>query len=128
MKSAAFSSKVPFKNYLVSILLTFVISVLLMSAFSLLITFVDISSALRNIFLAGISIFSAFLSGFFASRKTNRLGYLTGIIASVLYWGILLLVSFALGYASFSLSHIFKTLLKAIPFGILGGIMGINSK
>lgn len=116
------------KNYAISILLTFVISILLMSVFSLLITFVDVSTALRNVFLAGISILSAFLSGFFASRKTNRLGYLTGIIASLLYWVVILLLSFALGYATFSLPHIFKILLRAVPFGLLGGIMGINSK
>ena len=115
------------KKYIISILLTFAVMIILTALLSALFTFADISDSTRKIILMIMSGLLPFLSGFFASRKTNRSGYLTGIIASVFYSLIVILLSSVL-YYTISLPFIFKLLLRAIPFGLLGGIMGINSK
>ena len=115
------------RKYIISILLTFAIMLIFTSLLSVLFTFVDISDSVRRIILMILSGILPFLSGFFASRKTNRSGYLTGIIAAVFYSLIVILLSSAL-YYNISFPFIIKVFLRAVPFGLLGGIMGINSK
>lgn len=119
---------ISFKKYIASLLASLAITFLILIAFSLVLTFFNVSEAIIRPSPTILFFLSSFLSGFFSSRKTNRSGWLTGAIASFFYGIIILLLSIIFSFQSITLSGALKTIIYSLPFGIIGGILGINSK
>lgn len=116
------------KNYISALLLSLAITLLILAVLSAVFTFFNVSEKLINLAPTVLFFFSSFLSGFFASRKTRRAGWLTGIIASFFYSIIILLLSIIFSSGAPTPEGALKTVLYSLPFGITGGILGINSK
>ena len=119
---------ISFKSYISALLLSLAITFLILAVLSALFTFFNVSEKIISLSPTILFFFSSFLSGFFASRKTKRAGWLTGIIASFFYSIIILLLSLIFSPNAPTAESALKTILYALPFGIIGGILGINSK
>ena len=116
------------KNYISALLLSLAITFLILAVLSTVFTFLNVNEKIISLAPTVLFFFSSFLSGFFASRKTRRAGWLTGIIAAFFYSVIILLLSIIFSSAAPSPESASKTILYSLPFGIIGGILGINSK
>ena len=123
-----FLFNIPLKKYAVSFIISLCLTLVLLSALSIIFSFLAPPSWLLDSFHNYIFIFSAFIAAFLCAKASSGRGFLTGIIASNLY--ILLLI--ALG------GLVFKNSLESLSFvkifipgticGAVGGILGINCK
>ncbi|MEG1862792.1 MAG: TIGR04086 family membrane protein [Oscillospiraceae bacterium] len=74
----------------------------------------------------GLMTFACFLDSFLLSKLFKENGMIIGLAAAAI--SILLIVSSALIYGTFTLSNIFLTKVFAIILaGALGGILGVNA-
>lgn len=119
---------ISFKSYISSLLLSLAITLLILVILSAVFTFFNVNEGIVHLAPTILFFFSSLLSGFFASRKTNRAGWLTGIIAAFFYSIIVLLLSIIFSSDAPTPQGALKTVLYSLPFGIIGGILGINSK
>ncbi len=119
-------TNISFKRYISSLLLSLTITLLILAILSAVFTFFNVNEGLVRLAPTILFFFSSFLSGFFASRKTKRAGWLTGIIASFFYSIIVLLLSIIFSSGAPTPQGALKTVLYSLPFGIIGGILGIN--
>ena len=123
----SFISNLPIKKYITSFALAFLITLLILSVLSIIFSFFPPPE-----WVLAISDYSYLLSGFiaafFCAKKSSRRGFLTGILASLLYIATLIILG----------GLIFKSDISAIPliriFGVsalcggAGGILGINCR
>ena len=123
-----FLSNIPFRKYAFSFLIALCLTLVLMSAISLVFSFFSPPSWLLESLYSYVYIFSSFIAAFLCAKVSSGRGLITGIIASNLY--ILLLI--ALGGLVFknsfeSLSFV-KIFIPGTVSGAVGGILGINCK
>lgn len=117
---------ISFKNYISSLLVALLLTLLILVLLSAVFTFFNVSESVIRLSPTVLFFFSSFLSGFFSSRKAKRSGWLTGIIASFFYSILILLLSLIFSSNAPTLPGALKTILYSLPFGIIGGITGIN--
>ena len=123
-----FISNLPIKKYIVSFALAFLITLLILSAASIIFSFFPPPEWVFGIFSNYSYLLSGFTAAFFCARKSSKRGFVTGIYASVLYIAILIMLG----------GIIFKSDISAIPLirifslsalcGGVGGILGINCR
>ena len=98
----------------------------------LLLTAVCYFSNISNQFLGGlcffVSVFCVFLGGFFVARSAGRAGLLHGILLGGGFYLILLVVSWILQKGIRMDLHLITLLVGSLAGGMLGGIMGVNTK
>lgn len=116
------------KRILLGVIISTVISVILLIIFSLLLVKSDIN---ENCIDAGIMIItgiSIFIGTFFSNIKLKKSGILNGLIASIIYIGILYILSSAINNNYMITSNSIYMILVGIALGVFGGIVGVNIK
>lgn len=104
----------------------FILTLVLLLAFSLVVTFATISEGITSGFILVSTMISIIYSAIYATKKICKRGWINGIIVAVLYMLILYIVSMVAGRdAALSLKDLWRVLL-AVATGALSGMLGIN--
>lgn len=110
-----------------SLLVSFVITIILLMIFSAFLTFTDLSEGKIPILNTVIMIVSIASGSIYGARNIKEKGYIVGGVIGVVYYLILLLLSFlflnSLIFTVFSVTR----LILAFIIGMIGGMIGINS-
>ena len=116
------------KKYILSVLVSFLITLVFLGIVSLVFSFFPPASWLLNAFCRYSIFLTALLSAFFSARASSGQGMMTGIIASL----ICLLATALIGFLIFKSGNFPNLFFRNLPIGVLcggaGGILGINSK
>lgn len=117
-----------FKKYILSVLVSFLITLVFLGIVSMIFSFFPPAGWLLNAFCRYSIFLTALLSAFFSARASSRQGLMTGLIASI----ICLLATALIGFLIFKSGNFPNLFFRNLPIGILcggaGGILGINSK
>jgi len=122
-----FISNLSIKKYIVSFALAFLITLLILSAASIIFSFLPPPDWVFGV-LDYSYLLSGFMAAFFCARASSKRGFVTGIFASFFYIAILIMLGgivFKSNIAAIPLVKIFS--LSAL-FGGIGGILGVNCK
>lgn len=125
---SSFFKSVPMKKYIVSYIIAFLFTLVVLSVLSVVFMFYPPSETVLSVICDYSGIFSAFVAALLCSRKTTSRGYLVGMISACVYTciligiGCLLLGGGALPHGTASY------LIIASVAGAAGGITGINLK
>ena len=123
-----FISNLPFKKYIVSFLLAFIITLLVFSLLSVIFAFFPPSDYILNICTKYGYLLSGFVASFFCARASSRRGFLTGAVTAVIYIAILYMLGGAIFKAPVFTAKLMRVFGLSALCGGLGGILGINSK
>lgn len=125
---SSFFKSIPMKKYIVSYIIAFLFTLVVLSVLSVVFMFYPPSETVLSVICDYCGIFSAFVAALLCSRKTTSRGYLVGMISACVYTciligiGCLLLGGGALPHGTVSY------LIIASVAGAAGGITGINLK
>ena len=123
MKSKDFSREIYLAKGLV---LAFIITLVLILISSLLLTYTSMKEGRMVLLNTIVMILSITTGSIYVAGKVKEKGWINGGILGVLYYLILLLISFTfLKPFTLDVFSISKLILTAIT-GIIGGIIGIN--
>lgn len=115
---------VAFKKVLVSMFFT-AIALFILALFA---TYSNMSEKIVSACVAAATFICVFASGFTASGATGKNGWLTGLIAGIIYVIIMLIIGWiTLGDSSVS-NETLKMFGISILSGTVGGIAGVNFK
>jgi putative membrane protein (TIGR04086 family) len=109
------------------ILGAFIISILLLAAFSALMTAKDMPSAAVMPFACIAISAGALCGGFMASRLYRSRGLMMGAVTGLLFFIILYITGAIMHQADLNTLLLLKIVLSAV-FGAVGGIVGVNLK
>ncbi|MBR4173386.1 MAG: TIGR04086 family membrane protein [Clostridia bacterium] len=108
-------------------LLSLVVTVLLGGILAFFVYFLQIEEATAKMIIFAIMIVSVLFGGFVLAKNISGKGLLNGLLMSVIYFAILLLLSFMLnGKMAIKVSDITRLVTLAAS-GMLGGILGVNT-
>lgn len=125
---SSFLKSVPMKKYIVSYIIAFLFTVVVLSVLSVAFMFCPPSEAVLSAIGNYSGIFSAFIAALLCSRKTTSRGYLVGMISGCIYTCILIGIGCLL-WGKGALPHAMAShLMLASIAGAAGGITGINLK
>ena len=117
-----------FKKIFIGALFSAILSFLLVCILTIFVFFMNIPDQTVSTLIFALSVVSVFFGALILGKTVLGGGLLHGFLMSLLYFGILSVLSLAIsGKISFETSNLFR-LLGAILAGILGGILGINSQ
>ena len=125
---SSFLKSVPMKKYIVSYIIAFLFTVVVLSALSVVFMFYPPSQAVLSGVCDYCGIFSAFVAALLCSRKTTSRGYLVGMISGSVYTCILMGVGCLLWGKGALPQGMASYLIIASIAGAAGGITGINLK
>ena len=121
-------SKINFKGVLKGIIFSIVSTVILVVIIALTSYFADVSEGIISICLFVVSVLSVFIGSILMTRTTQENGLIHGGMIGVGYF-IVILISSIIVKREFDLNGNLITMLIAnVAGGMLGGILGINSK
>ncbi|MBQ3023534.1 MAG: TIGR04086 family membrane protein [Clostridia bacterium] len=123
-----FISNFNVKKYIVSFLLAFLITLLILSVSSIIFSFFPPSKWVLNLFSDYAYLLSGFIASFLCARASSRRGFITGALASFFYIGILVLLGFLIFNSNIFTLRLTKVFGLSVLCGGIGGILGINSK
>ena len=89
--------------------------------------FADINEHLLNIILFAIIVISVFSGGWISAKKSGQHGLINGLFCAVVYFIIILAISFIINKQISFTPHLTSMLLAGLASGMLGGILGINT-
>lgn len=113
-----------FKGIVFSVILTFLLVLLT----ALISYFTDISERVVSVILFAVSVVSVFTGAVLVCRSTGENGLLHGGLIGLGYF-VFLLVSSVIIKREFDLNvNLVMMLISNIAGGMLGGVLGINSK
>ena len=116
------------KRYILSVLISFLVTFVFLGIVSLIFSFFPPAGWLLNIFCRYSIFLTVFLCAFLSARASSGQGLMTGIAASLLC----LLVAALIGILVFKSGNFSGLFFRNLPIGVLcggaGGILGINSK
>ena len=115
------------KKLFKSLLISYLITLLILLAFSIIITYTDMSEAFGDVIVTCATYLSTLAAGFFAAVGTNKRGWLTGAISGMCYIVLLIVISGLIKGFSIDSGTFIAILLSSLT-GALGGIIGINTK
>ena len=127
MFSSVFKS-FPMKKHIVSYIISFILTLILLSLFSVVFAFFPPSERVLSAICDYCGIFSAFIAALLCSRKCNSCGYLIGIISACIYTCILVGAGCILWGGGTLPDNLATYFLLSGAFGAVGGIIGINLK
>ncbi len=117
-----------FKSISKGIVLSLIITAIAVIIISLISYFSEISDKVISLLLFITSVLSIFAGAFVVSKNCEQNGIAHGLLHGVGYFLVLIVCSFIMNKSvNFSGYHIIN-LIADICSGILGGIIGINSK
>jgi len=119
------------KYYLVMIkalIMALLLSLILVIAYALLLSFTSLSDATMSIVTQSITIISIAFSSIYAGKKIGNKGWIYGLILGLTFIFILTPINILLGQA-INIDKFFavKTLMGS-TVGLIGGIIGVNLK
>ncbi|MBQ6907988.1 MAG: TIGR04086 family membrane protein [Clostridia bacterium] len=104
------------------------ITAIALLALALFVTYGNVSEAAQSGCIIAATVLSVFLAGLSAARRRAGAGWLSGLIAGVIYVIIMLVAGF-LVFGDFSVgADTLKMFALSIISGIAGGILGVNIK
>ena len=115
------------KKILKGVLLSLVMSVILAAILAIIVFFADISDRTVSTVVMILSALSVFFGAVVLAKNIDSRGLLNGLILAALYFLVLMSISFLTGGVSFD-SFAALRLISILAAGMLGGILGINSK
>jgi len=128
MEDKALNNTSSMKTIIKSLIIQFLVSIVLLFILSILLSSTNLEEKIIAPAVISISAFSILLGGLLSSRKLKLKGIIAGGIQGVLYIGILYLTSSIIN-SDFSLgSESIIMILTGILAGIIGGIIGANIK
>jgi len=106
-------------------ILSLILTVILCSIFALIVHFWHIEESTAKTVVFGIMIFSVLAGAFLLAKSRRRAGLVNGLLMSVVYFIVIMLISAILGGKVFSLDSLSRFAVLAAA-GMLGGIAGVN--
>lgn len=104
------------------------ITVIIFILYAILLTYTNISDKNMDIVVVIATIISVAIAGYDSTKQSESKGLFWGILAGIIYFTILALIS-VLIYGNFSFnSDKIVTLLVSMASGGMGGVVGINKK
>ena len=116
-----------FKKILKGVLLSLVISILLAALLAIVVFFADISDRTVSTLVMLSSAVSVFSGAVILAKNIESRGLLNGFVLAAIYFLVLISISFLTGGISLDSSAALR-LVAILAAGMLGGILGINSK
>lgn len=109
------------------VLLSFITTVILCGLFAAAVCLWQIDEGTSRIVVFGIMIVSVLFGAFVLAKNLEHSGLLNGLIMALIYFGVILLMSFILnGRVSLGIRDLTR-LITISASGVLGGILGINT-
>ena len=107
-------------------LVSVIITVILCAVFSVMVYFLNIEESTARTVVFGIMIFSVLASAFLLAKSKRRAGLVNGLLMSVVYFLVLMIISAVVkGKISFGMNGFLRFVVLAAA-GMLGGILGVN--
>ena len=125
---SSFFKSVPMKKYIVSYIIAFLFTVVILSVLSAIFMFCPPSEAVLSVICDYCGIFSAFIAALLCSRKTASRGYLVGMLSGGIYTCILIGIGCLLCGRGALPHGLASYLIIASVAGAAGGITGITLK
>ncbi len=117
-----------FKKIIKGVLLALAFSIFAMVVLSIIIFFADISDRTVSTLVLVLSAISVFLAALILAKNIDSRGLLNGLLLGAVYFLVLVAVSaIVCGSVSFESGNILRC-VSALAAGMLGGVMGINTK
>ena len=121
-------SKINFRGIFKGIVFSIVLTAILIVIVALISYFSDISDKLISALLFIVSVSSVLVGAIFVTKSTSENGLMHGGIIGIGYF-LVILVASIIAKRSFSMNTNLLTMMIAnIAGGMLGGILGINSR
>ena len=121
-------SKINFRGIFKGIVFSIVLTAILVVIVALISYFSDISDKLISALLFIVSVSSVLVGAIFVTKSTSGNGLMHGGIIGIGYF-LVILVASIIAKRSFSMNTNLLTMMIAnIAGGMLGGILGINSR
>lgn len=121
-------SVLPIRKYVLSYIISLVITLLLLAAISIVFSFFPPYEWLINAIHDYTFVLSAFPAAFLCAKSSSGRGFLTGIIAADIYILILIILGGLMFKNAVAPNALVKIFLLGSLSGAVGGIWGINSK
>ena len=116
------------RGILKGILISLAVTVIGIIILALICYFADVSDGIISIMLYVISAVSVFLSSLLLAKHISKNGLLHGLILGAGYFIIIFIFS-AIFKQQLSVNiKFFVSMISAVASGMLGGIMGVNTK
>lgn len=116
------------KGILKSLVFSIAATILCLFILSVVCYFSNLSDKMTSILVFALTVICVFLGGLFASKTAPKSGFLHGGLVGFGYFLLLFLCSI-LANKGFAVSaHTLSMGIGCVGAGILGGILGINSK
>lgn len=114
------------KNYSISLLISFLTTLICISLVSAVFTYTNIDDKHLQTFVFGIVMLSVLIGATVLARKMKKRGLIYGGIFGIMYCLILYVIS-AIAYTGIFFSNtLLIYLLISFLAGIVGGIIGVN--
>ena len=104
-----------------------VILLVLLTAFSFLMSRQDVPKSAIGPVVIGVLMVAAFTSAFVTARLARNRGLLLGLLSGFLLYLVILFVSVVLFRTGFTFASVFKLVILMLS-GAIGGICGVNGK
>lgn len=114
------------RGTLKGILFAVLITVLAFLLFSLLLAYTGLGESTIPIISVIVKILGALISGVFAVNKTEKKGFLSGIVSGSVYGIVVLLIAVLADGGTLNWSRMLVGFVVSALSGALGGILGIN--
>lgn len=111
--------------YIAAAVLAVVLSLLFMALFAAAVYFFAIDRGLAPFFSTVSVAAGCFSASFFAGKKTNEKGYLTGLIIGVACFFVITVISLFTGSDGVTLNSLFHFVIVVLA-SVIGGIFGVN--
>lgn len=122
------NNSINFKGVLKGIIFSFIITLILVFAIAIISYFTDISDKIISVLLFISSVLSALIGAFFLTRTTAKNGLIHGVLVGMGYFIIILISSIVMNKKININFNLLTMLIADLAGGMLGGILGINSK
>jgi len=109
------------------VLLSFILTIILCGLFAAAVCLWQIDEGTARIVIFAIMIVSVLFGAFVLAKNLEHSGLLNGLIMALVYFGVILLMSFILNGRIFVGIRDLTRLITISASGMLGGILGINT-
>ncbi len=120
--------KINFRGIFKGIVFSLIATAIFVVIIALVSYFTDIQDKVISVLLFLVSVLSVLVGAIFVTKSTNENGLLHGAIIGVGYFAVILIASIVVKREFDFNSNLLTMLIADACGGMLGGILGINSK
>ena len=114
------------KNYLFSLLITFLVSAVLLCLSAVIFAYTNINDRYLQTFVFGVIVISVLIGSTILSKKIKEKGLLLGGTFGAIYVLLIFLIT-SIAYTGFAFTNTLLIYLGiSVLSGIVGGIIGVN--